>query len=76
MNADGEEVNVLLQSKIVLQEKITNCSMFSFKMYGKEGEEKNSYKHGVYRNGCVWMGRGIECMDILYNRTYRRSTTW
>lgn len=39
-NADGEEVNVVLQSKIVLQEKITNGSMFSFKIYGKEGEEK------------------------------------
>lgn len=36
----GEEVNVVLQSKIVLQEKITNGSMFSFRIYGKEGEEK------------------------------------
>ena len=39
-NANGEEVNVVLQSKIVLQEKITNGSMFSFQIYGKEGEEK------------------------------------
>lgn len=39
-NANGEEVNVVLQSKIVLQEKITKGSMFSFKIYGKEGEEK------------------------------------
>ena len=39
-NADGEEINVVLQSKIVLQEKITKGSMFSFVIYGKEGEEK------------------------------------
>lgn len=39
-NVDGEEVNVILQSKIVLQEKTTKGSMFSFKIYGKEGEEK------------------------------------
>lgn len=39
-NANGEEVNVILQSKIVLQEKITKGSMFSFQIYGKEGEEK------------------------------------
>lgn len=39
-NANGEEVNVVLQSKIVLQEKTTNGSIFSFQIYGKEGEEK------------------------------------
>lgn len=39
-NANGEEVNVVLQSKIVLQEKTTKGSMFSFQIYGKEGEEK------------------------------------
>lgn len=39
-NADGEEVNVVLQSKIVLQEKTTKGSIFSFQIYGKEGEEK------------------------------------
>lgn len=39
-NVDGEETNVILQSKIVLQEKTTKGSMFSFQIYGKEGEEK------------------------------------
>lgn len=39
-NADGEEVNVVLQSKIVLQEKITKGSMFSFVLYGKDDFEK------------------------------------
>lgn len=39
-NADGEEVNVIFQSKIVLQENITKGIMFSFQIYGKEGEEK------------------------------------
>lgn len=39
-NANGEEVNVVLQSKIVLQEKITKGSMFSFVLYGKDNIEK------------------------------------
>ena len=39
-NLDGEEKNVILQNKVVLQQEITKGSVFSFVLYGKDGDRK------------------------------------
>ena len=39
-NLDGEEKNIILHSKVVLQQEITKDSVFSFVLYGKDGDRK------------------------------------
>ena len=39
-NLDGEEKNIILQNKVVLQQEITKGSVFSFVLYGKDGDRK------------------------------------
>lgn len=39
-NLDGEEKNIILQNKVVLQKEITKDSVFSFVLYGKDGDRK------------------------------------
>lgn len=71
-NANGEEVNVVLQSKIVLQEKITNGSMFSFRIYGKEGEEK------IQTNREYVVGKRLEYNGTIYKvlQAHTSQETW
>lgn len=39
-SCDGEQSVITLQNKVVLPEKITKGSVFSFSLYGKNGDEK------------------------------------
>lgn len=39
-NFDGEERNIILQNKVVLQKEVTKGSIFSFVLYGKDGNRK------------------------------------
>lgn len=39
-NLDGEEKNIILQNKVVLQKETTKDSVFSFVLYGKDGDRK------------------------------------
>ena len=39
-NLDGEEKNIIIQNKVVLQQEITKGSVFSFVLYGKDGDRK------------------------------------
>lgn len=39
-NIDGEERNIILQNKVVLQKEIMKDSVFSFVLYGKDGDRK------------------------------------
>lgn len=39
-NLDGEEKNIILQNKVVLPEEVTKGSIFSFVLYGKDGDKK------------------------------------
>lgn len=39
-NLDGEEVNMIINTKCVLPEKITKDSAFTFQLYGKNKEKK------------------------------------
>ena len=39
-NAEGIETNLAFKENVVLQEAVTNGSMFSFVLYGKDTKEK------------------------------------
>lgn len=39
-NAEGVETNLVVKESVVLQEVVTNGSMFSFVLYGKDSTEK------------------------------------
>lgn len=38
-NAQGEEMNIVLQDKVVLPKNVTSGSIFSFELYGKSATE-------------------------------------